>query len=395
MTREVDFDVLVVGGGPAGATTAILLARAGWRVAIAERSAFPRRKVCGEFVSAPSWPLLRALGIEESSAGPAVQRVGLYAGDVTMDVPMPAAHHGSGHALGRDVLDTVLLGCAARSGAEVLQPCTVRSIERAPHGHVCTTDTVQRVRARIVVAAHGSWEPGPLPTQPRGFVHGARDLIAFKAHFRHARLAPHTMPLVLFPGGYGGMVQADDGRVSLSCCMRRDRLAQCRWRYGRAQRAGDAVLAHIVASSRGVRDALRGATREGAWLAAGPIRPGLRCSAEPAVLRVGNAMGEAHPIVAEGIGMAIQSAWLLCTLLTGDAAALRGRHADAALRWVQQAYMAAWRRTFAPRVHAAAVFAALAVHEPTRNLMSAAVRCVPGMLALGARWSGKTRIAPA
>ncbi|HYT94423.1 MAG TPA: FAD-dependent oxidoreductase [Gemmataceae bacterium] len=46
MMREVH-DALVIGGGPAGATAALLLARAGWSVVLLEPKTFPRRKVCG------------------------------------------------------------------------------------------------------------------------------------------------------------------------------------------------------------------------------------------------------------------------------------------------------------------------------------------------------------
>ena len=46
--------------------------------------------------------------------------------------------------------------------------------------------------------------------------HRAGDLLGFKAHFRHARLPAGLMPLVLFPGGYGGMVNAGDGLTSFT-----------------------------------------------------------------------------------------------------------------------------------------------------------------------------------
>src|SRR4026209_1203731 len=57
------YGVLIVGGGPAGSTAAILLSKAGWSVALIEKASFPRPKVCGEFISAASFPLLFELGV--------------------------------------------------------------------------------------------------------------------------------------------------------------------------------------------------------------------------------------------------------------------------------------------------------------------------------------------
>src|SRR5258707_11618335 len=90
---NTDYDALVAGGGPAGATAAILLAQTGWRVAVVEKKPFPRRKVCGEFISATSWPLLRALGVGDSllaQAGPEIPRVGLHPGAPPNASPLPS-----------------------------------------------------------------------------------------------------------------------------------------------------------------------------------------------------------------------------------------------------------------------------------------------------------------
>src|SRR5438034_9922013 len=87
------YDALVIGGGPGGAAAALLLARAGRAVVVVEKRPFPRRKVCGEFLSATSLPLLDHLGVGEAfrrSAGPDVLRVGLFAGPAVLTAELPA-----------------------------------------------------------------------------------------------------------------------------------------------------------------------------------------------------------------------------------------------------------------------------------------------------------------
>ena len=120
------FDVIVVGAGPAGATAAILLARAGKRVAVVEKARFPRRKVCGEFVSATTWPLLDALGVVDElllDAGPLVRRVGVFTGasSITTSMAPGASPAEGGRAVSREVLDTALLRRAVAVGATVWQ----------------------------------------------------------------------------------------------------------------------------------------------------------------------------------------------------------------------------------------------------------------------------------
>src|SRR4030088_2481593 len=63
--RDV-FDVVVIGGGPAGSTMAWSLARRGVRVAVIERAIFPREKVCGDFVEPAGLRILEAMGVREA-----------------------------------------------------------------------------------------------------------------------------------------------------------------------------------------------------------------------------------------------------------------------------------------------------------------------------------------
>ncbi len=368
------FDALIVGAGPAGSTAARLLAQAGWSVALVEKTDFPRRKVCGEFISAPTMPVLEACGVAEAfvaAAGPPVTYIGLYAGQTMQSSPGEQVW---GRALGREHLDTLLRDAAVRAGACLFQPAELMSLERTPDGYRCKLDNDIAIAARIVIAACGSWN-GKGVFAAAAPESRPSDLFAFKAHFRHTALPDGLMPLLAFRGGYGGMVHTDDGRTSLSCCIRRDTLAHARSRHG--GKAAEAVLAHIRAATAGVERALGGAQLSDSFLSTGPIRPGIRPRVRDGIFFTGNIAGEAHPVIAEGISMAIQSSGLLTRLL------IAGR---------PQAYAAEWHRRFAPRIHAATLFAHLAMRDDTRAVSLAVVRRFPALLAWGARLSGKAPI---
>jgi flavin-dependent dehydrogenase len=207
--------------------------------------------------------------------------------------------------------------------------------------------------------------------------------LAFKAHFTDVDLPAGLMPLLAFPGGYGGIVQTDHGRTSLSCCIRRDVLQ--RRRAQQPGRAADAVFAYILDHCVGARRTLVGAHIDGPWLAAGPIRPGLRPLHRDGIFAVGNVAGEAHPIVAEGISMALQAASTLAeVLIAHHHDVLRGAFHRAA-----DLYADSWRRSFVARVRAAALFAEVAMRPRASKLIGSLLQRAPTLITLGARWSGK------
>lgn len=413
---QTAYDMLIVGGGPAGATAATLLARAGWSVAVVEKQAFPRRKVCGECIAASNLPLLQALGIDlaafKAAAGAPLRRVAVLQGAQQLYFDLPAASQAGmewGHALGRETLDPLLLDLAREAGAVVWQPWAVDALEGAPGAFRCTlrsAATAQRavLTAPLAILANGSWEPLPAQRAQRRTERRDSDLFAFKANFRAGVLPPGLLPVLSFAGGYGGMVVAGAGVLTLACCVRADRLEQWR-RACPGQSAGEAVEAMLRREIAGVGAALRTAVREHPWMASGPLHPGVHLRANDAVLRIGNAAAEAHPIIGEGMSMAMQSAWLLCAqLLEGSAShqrsavAPRQRSAHDLALWQSQVarrYARLWHRQFGQRLRVAALLA----HAAMRPRWSAPVlqwvgQRWPSLPTRGVEWCGKTRTVP-
>jgi flavin-dependent dehydrogenase len=125
-------------------------------------------------------------------------------------------------------------------------------------------------------------------------------------------------------------------------------------------------------------------------LSSGPLSTGIRTFGHDGIFAVGNAAAEAHPIVAEGISMAVQSAALLCEHLVTRPQLLCEMNASyRELEALRRDYARAWRRNFARRLHVAALFAHLFMRPASTRLATVLLERLPRLLTVGAHWSGK------
>lgn len=199
---------MIVGGGPAGATAAWALARAGREVRLLERERAPRDRICGEFVSVEAQAVLRAMGIEPAALGaPPIDRLRLVHGDRVAGARLPFRAYG----LTRRVMDAAMLDRAADAGAAVERGVTVRSIEGST---ALVADGP--VAARTTILASGKHDVRGAGRVSRGTVNG---LVGFKSYFalanrQHAELTDH-IEVILFDGGYAGLQLVDGGRANL------------------------------------------------------------------------------------------------------------------------------------------------------------------------------------
>src|ERR1700678_1384983 len=129
MILSLCHDALIIGGGPAGSTLAIALANAGRQVVLIEKSKQGQHKVCGEFLSPESLPLLRHNGIDPERFGAqTIHSVRVAARDVLAEVRLPAP----ALSLTRRVLDEALLRRAQEAGVSLLRGYTAESLSHQP-----------------------------------------------------------------------------------------------------------------------------------------------------------------------------------------------------------------------------------------------------------------------
>ena len=152
------FDAVIVGAGPAGSTAALCLARAGARVALVDRRAFPRDKACGDLVGPRGVRLLEEFGVEPAHARPVGDMI--VVGPSGRRVLLPALtgvdYPGYALAVSRLALDRALFEAAVEAGARPVRDL-VLGLSGDPHRP--TGIQLARggeVRADVVIGADGA-----------------------------------------------------------------------------------------------------------------------------------------------------------------------------------------------------------------------------------------------
>lgn len=304
-------DTLILGGGPAGAATAIHLARRDRRVTLLEQTAAPHHKVCGEFISHEAIAYLERLGLDLRAQGAVpIHGVRLAARKTiaASDLPFPAL------SLTRRALDETLLALAAQSGATVFRGRRVDSLRRNANGFTAHVNGGETHAASAAFLATGKHDLAGCRRGP-----GCQnDLVAFKMHFRltasQRRAIEGWVELFVFPGGYAGLQLAEDEQANLCLLVTRDRLAACNNRW-------PALLAHLLRSSDLLPERLEGAEPLLAKpLALSSIPYGLLIArGEPGLWRLGDQAAVIPSFSGDGISMALHSAHQAADLFTRGA----------------------------------------------------------------------------
>lgn len=306
--------MLIAGAGPAGATTAALLARAGHSVLAVDRAGFPRDKPCSEYMSPEAVRILDRLGVVpalESAGAAALEGMKLIGpGGATAHGLFAEAGHrpfrATGLSVSRHILDQELVTAARKSGAAVAERTTVEELiydRGAVAGAVVRDALGQRhgIRARLTVGADGLRSVVARRIGRR--THGRPRRIAFVAHPTGVQGMGASAELHFGRHGLIGLNAIGRGRTNLTLIVPADRAAVAGGRVPQFFR--DAVNAFPA-----VRERI-GWEELGRILTTGPFAArSSRVVAHGAAL-VGDAADFFDPVTGDGIYTALRGAELL------------------------------------------------------------------------------------
>lgn len=396
-------DVAIAGGGPAGSVLALLLARSGRSVLLFEKSAFPRDKLCGEFLSPEAVGYLERLdlarGLGHLRPAPIVS-VRFAAGNISTHFH-PLERPGWG--LSRRRFDAFLLEAAGASGAVVSTSSRVRGARPAgdSEGFDLEIDSTPggrfSIRVRALVNATGRHHPPWLRQQPRP---GSRrpspageddpdagsdrsaapdggKFVAFKRHLRPRDARDpgdfvRSVELFPFPDGYVGLNPVEDGRFNLCFLVRAFRL---RLEGGRPERvldfarSGNPHLEKRLRSLVPCQDRFLSASglvyRENRGRVGAPPLP---------ILSIGDSAGRIPPLCGDGISMAMRSA-----LLAAEALSDPGKER---VPWetTVACYERTWRSEFGSRIRLGTFLHQALLGKHSGALLIRFARAFPGII---------------
>lgn len=292
------YDVILVGGGLAGLTAAIHLAKSQLSVLVIERYTYPKHKVCGEYVSNEVKPYLQQLGLNLDALNlPQIDEFVITTAKNTIKGTLPLG----GFGISRYAFDELLFHQAVKFGVTFIFD-KVNKISFKDNQYTVLTQK-QSYISSLAVGSFGKRSNLDLDLK-RDFTTKQAPWVGIKAHYIHPNFMSSQVQLHNFEGGYCGLSLTEEGKINVCYLAKYEVFKQYKniEEFNRKALCKNKHLAHFFDQAQIAFDN---------HLAIAQVSFEDKKTVENEIIMIGDAAGLIHPLCGNGMAMAIHSAKLV------------------------------------------------------------------------------------
>ncbi|MDH7446454.1 NAD(P)/FAD-dependent oxidoreductase [Aquimarina sp. 2201CG14-23] len=355
--------ILIIGGGLAGLTSAIHLAKFQIPVMLIEKDTYPRHKVCGEYISNEILPYFEFLGIDIDELNPveiSELNISTLKGKmIKSKLPL------GGFGISRYAMDHYLWNIAKDLGVEMLND-QVLDIEYKGENIKVKTANNEVITSQYVIGAYGKRSILDKSLK-RNFSNKKSPWLAVKAHyisdFDSNKVALHN-----FEGGYCGLSMVENNIVN-ACYL-------VNYKTFKKYKDIDSFQEEVLFKNPHLKDFFKHSKPVlEKPVTISQINFDKKEPVENHIFMTGDAAGLIHPLCGNGMAMAIQSAQILCELLVKEYKGIKYSRED-----IEALYRLQWNTTFSKRLYAGRILQKILLHQGFQQIAHNVANIIPSIV---------------
>ncbi len=371
---EQSTDILIIGGGPAGSTTALYLSQLGLDITIIEKKVFPRETLCGEFLSKEVTDILKALNIFIDFLSLKPNKLNSFRAVDDSGIELTSDLNFNAYAMKRSIFDSLLLETAKIRKVNIIQPAEVISTIQSNTNFI--SEIVEesgnkfQIKSKLVIAAYGKQNILDKKLE-RDFVNKKSNLNGVKFH----------LPINLLKNSfndeiriytdkqlYCGMNQINN--TEMTVCFLENRKHS---KIPSRERLIEVIKSNKYFQKVFLNDAVD-YIKSADIYGTGNIYFGSREVVKNGIIMVGDAARVISPLAGDGIGMAMESAKLLFEILSESGINESNREE------LYSTYKKRHKKIFKKRLLTAKILQSILLNRKLRRLSFGLVKKYPSLL---------------
>lgn len=354
--------IVIVGGGLAGLISALHLHKAGLKVILIEKNAYPHHKVCGEYISNEVLPYLEWLGIDIEELKPThinqFQLTNQSSKTISTKLPL------GGFGISRYTLDNFLYLQLIARGVKVFHE-EVIAVNFKDDLFTVQTKKIT-FNAKQVIGAYGKRSQLDFKLE-RDFIKEKSPFLAVKAHYR-GNFPDNLVALYNFKGGYCGVSKVEDNKINI--CYLAD------YETFKNYKSIDSYQQKVLSENTDLKNILENCEMLfDTPITISQLSFGAKKAVKDHILMIGDSAGLIHPLCGNGMAMAIHSAKIVSEfLIKYFAGNIKSRNE------LENKYATTWHKTFNSRLKMGNILSNLLQKEKLADFLLNAITNIPWLL---------------